>query len=147
VDNARERARRRLVAFFQQDGAPSQEAFAEAIGYSQSWVSKILTRGPKLEDLDAIAAAMGLSTTDLVSARDLPRHTNPVEQALSAGRVPVDTTAPGVFTVGARSGLALSAEVRRTVAALSKFSAALDRETAAAHEATPRPFPRHRKTG
>jgi transcriptional regulator with XRE-family HTH domain len=74
VDNARERARRRLVAFFQRDEAPSQETFAETIGYSQSWVSKILTRGPKLEDLDAISAAMGLSTTELVSSRDLIRH-------------------------------------------------------------------------
>jgi len=147
MDSARERARRRLVAFFARENAPTQEAFAEAIGYSQSWVSKILTRGPKLEDLDAIAAVMGVSVGELIAARDLSRHTEPVERTLPMEDVPVATAAPRVFTVDAGPGLILSAEVRKTIAALSQFSAALDRETAAAREAMPRSGRRHRKTG
>jgi transcriptional regulator with XRE-family HTH domain len=147
MDSARERARRRLVAFFERDGAPTQEAFAEAVGYSQSWVSKILSRGPKLEDLDAIAAAMGVSVGDLIAARDLPRHTKPVERTPSLEEVPVATAAPRVFTVDGGWDRALAAEVRKTIAALSQLSAALDREAAAARDAAPRSARRHRKTG
>jgi hypothetical protein len=147
MDTARERARRRIVAFFQREGAPTQEAFAETVGYGQSWVSKILTRGPKLEDLDAIARAMHITVEQLVGERDLVRHTPPVQPSSAVEDVADAADHPGVLQTTLPHHAALAAEVHRTIAALAQFAAVLDREAAAVGQSSAGPDRRHRQVG
>jgi hypothetical protein len=106
VDDARDRVRRRLAEFLKRDDAPNQAEFAESVGYKQPWASRVLKRGPRLDDLDRIAALIGCDPDDLVTKkpRDLSRHGPPGESPHAGGD---DATAQaGVFTDEARRALA-----------------------------------------
>lgn len=67
VLNPRQRARLRLKAFFEREHAPTQAEFAAKLGHQQTWVHKLLSTGPLLKDLDALAKATGLSLWSLVA--------------------------------------------------------------------------------
>lgn len=73
MPNARERARRRVQRWWeaQKDQGATQEKTGQRLNRSQPWVSKtLLTKGPRMEDLDRIAEMMGIPVEALVSKRD-----------------------------------------------------------------------------
>jgi hypothetical protein len=77
--DARERARRAINRWWETarslEPSLTQAEFARRIGYTQAWFAKVLSRGPRLEDTDAIAAAMGTTAASLVDDKGM---TSPV---------------------------------------------------------------------
>lgn len=67
VENARERARIRLAQFFERDDHPTQKEFAAKCGRTQTWAAKLLEHGPRLQDLDAIAAEIGMTSQEMIA--------------------------------------------------------------------------------
>jgi len=146
VDGARERARKRVVAFLDASAATTQETFAARCGHKQSWVSKLRERGPRMEDLDAIAAEMKVSVADLVGPeeRDLIRHADTVDSP-SAKEGPHDAAvAPGVLPSDTARRVAIAGQVQQVIAALTGVVETLADSTPAARRDAPRRARRHR---
>jgi hypothetical protein len=86
MSNARERVRARFLAWAEEvkrSRIYTQDELANRLGWTgQSSFSKKVKAGPRLEDLDAVAAIMGVSVSDLVSPAepraDAPRPSVPV---------------------------------------------------------------------
>jgi hypothetical protein len=67
VEDPRERARRRFEAWYKRQDQMTQATLAKEVGRTQGWVSKVLARGPRLQDLDLVAGFMGCTAAELVA--------------------------------------------------------------------------------
>jgi hypothetical protein len=65
--NPRERARERIRKYFAAEDAPTQREFAERLRHGQSWTAKLLDDGPMLEQIDDVAAAIGMTPEQLIA--------------------------------------------------------------------------------
>jgi hypothetical protein len=91
--SARERARIRIEAWFEERESSEQKqlqrAFGKRLGHSQSWVSRMVRElGPRVEELDAIAELMEVDVASLV-ARDENAHATAQRQGLSVVAIAV----------------------------------------------------------
>jgi DNA-binding Xre family transcriptional regulator len=131
VDDPRQRARKRMVAFFGSNRG-AQTKFAKTIGISQSGVSKMLADGPILERLDQIAAFMGCSPAELLgeSDRDLIRHAPPTPSPSTPPEDRDDSTAPA-------HRLELADALEATAAQLDRLAATLRQQAGTARPARP----------